>query len=128
MTFVYQLDLRAPAPVRSAVGIGETAQDKKAVVCDIARAKHDGGVVVERIQPAGLIAVQRRVVAKGEQPMLGLTQDSPLIKIKREASVENQLDGSHHGRFIGEFIGLQPKPGCACPAAGELGEKMMWAA
>ncbi len=49
--FFEQFDFRAPTPVRSARGIGITAEDGESVVSGATRAEHDGGVVMEGVPP-----------------------------------------------------------------------------
>src|SRR5512132_3591622 len=84
MLIIDQLDLRAPAPVRSAGGIGVTAEDRESVFDRLSNAEHDGCIVVERIYPRSFETVQRRVVAEHEHSMLRLVFYSGLIEEESE--------------------------------------------
>jgi hypothetical protein len=77
------------------------------------------------IHPRGFITVLGRIVAKGKQSVLCLTFDSGLVEKKRKAPIQDELDISNERCLIRERIRLEPKPGCPCPAASELGKKVM---
>ena len=125
MLAVDQLDLCAPAPVGSTIGGGITAEDGESLFFGIARAKHDGGIVVETVHPAGFVLVEGGVVAEREHAVLRFTVNGALIKKKCKATLEQQLNRPDDGRLTGKFPGLKPKLACASPVTGKLGEEVV---
>src|SRR5688572_15803145 len=57
MIFILQFNLCAPAPVRAASRIRETAKDGESVFRCVAHAEHDGSIVMETIHPAGFVLI-----------------------------------------------------------------------
>lgn len=119
---VDEFDLGAPAPIGSASGVRVTAEDKEAFFGGVARAEHDGGVVVETIHPTGFELLEGGVVTKGEHAVLDFSLYGTLIQIQRKAAIEQKLDRPDDGRFVRQFVGFQPEFGGAAPVARELGE------
>src|SRR5258708_1298154 len=62
---VDKLDLRAPAPIRTATWVRITAENPKAAALCFSDAEHNGRIDMKTVDPAGFIPVEGGVVTKG---------------------------------------------------------------
>ena len=90
VVFIEQTHFGAPAPIGTAGRVGVAAEHLEAVLMAPPGAEHDGGVVVETIDPAGFVLIGGGVVAEGEHAVLGLAFDGALVQVDGEALLRAQ--------------------------------------